>query len=65
MVDVLMKKELSGQKAAEKFDFPKSTISRKVNNKNMGSYGCPPTLSSADKSCLVEGLKVAANWGFF
>ncbi|XP_069671995.1 uncharacterized protein [Periplaneta americana] len=63
-VEAVRNKEMSVHKAAERYGVPKSTVNRKVNNKNVSNYDRPPALDTTDERCLVENLQVAASWGF-
>jgi len=42
----------------------KSTIQRKVNEKNMLKVGRPNALSNIDEECLVKGICLSSKWGF-
>lgn len=55
---------LSIRGAAEKYSIPKSTIFGKYRGQHHRKYGGQTVLSEADEQKIVEGLLLAAEWGF-
>lgn len=55
---------LSVRGAAEKYSIPKSTIFRKYRGQHHRKHGGQTVLSEADEQKVVEGLLLAAEWGF-
>lgn len=61
--DVISKK-LTYRDAEAKYGVSKSTIQRKVNEKNMLKVGRPNALSNVDEESLVNGIILSSKWGF-
>ncbi|RVE41355.1 hypothetical protein evm_013996 [Chilo suppressalis] len=55
---------ISYRDAQDKYNIPKSTLQRKINDKHMKKVGRPTELDPEEEIKLVEGLIVLANWGY-
>lgn len=55
---------LSIRAASAKYKISIATLSRKNRNKHMKEVGRPTVLSSNEENKIVEGLQIAAEWGF-
>jgi len=60
----LKTKKITFRDAEKKYRISKSTLQRKVNNKNMMKVGRPNTLSEKDEVNLVKGICLSSKWGF-
>lgn len=63
-IDEVKSGKLSIRNASEKFSIPKSTIARKVKQKNMNDPGHPTALTQKDENIIVEKIIQAGKWGF-
>lgn len=55
---------ISLREASKRYKISLGTLSRKCRNKHMNTFGRPTVLSKEEESKIVEGLLVAAEWGF-
>ncbi|KAF0762881.1 jerky protein-like [Aphis craccivora] len=60
----LKTKKITFRDAEKKYRISKSTLQRKVNNKNVMKVGRPNTLSEKDEENLVKGICLSSKWGF-
>ncbi|CAI6356789.1 unnamed protein product [Macrosiphum euphorbiae] len=60
----LKTKKITFRDAEKKYRISKSTLQRKVNNKNTMKVGRPNTLSEKDEENLVKGICLSSKWGF-
>lgn len=63
-VEEIRAKTISVRDAHRKYNISLGTLSRKSREKNMNKFGRPTVLSSEEENLIVEGLFVAAEWGF-
>jgi len=57
-------KKITFRDAEKKYRISKSTLQRKVNNKNMMKVGSPNTFSEKYEENLVKGICLSTKWGF-
>lgn len=57
-------KTLSIRSASAKYKISIATLSRKIRNKHMKKIGRPTVLLADEENKIVEGLLIAAEWGF-
>ncbi|KAJ8952542.1 hypothetical protein NQ314_007511 [Rhamnusium bicolor] len=55
---------MSIRQAAELWSVTKSTLQRRLKNKQMAKYGRPTVLIKDEERELVDRLQIAAEWGF-
>lgn len=63
LADIRVRK-MSYRDAQDKYNIPKSTLQRKINDKNMKKIGRPTELDPEEEIKLVDGLIVLADWGY-
>ncbi|KAK4873903.1 hypothetical protein RN001_013263 [Aquatica leii] len=63
-LDKIKKKKISLREASKQYAISLGTLSRKSRGLQMNKYGRPTVLSSADENRIVDGLQIAAKWGF-
>lgn len=63
-VEDVKNNKLTYRDAEKKYGVSKSTIQRKVNEKNMMKVGRPNVLNEEDEMNLVKGICLSSKWGF-
>ncbi|XP_071052929.1 uncharacterized protein [Onthophagus taurus] len=59
-----VKNGMSYRKAEKKFGVPKSSIRRRVKNKQQNQYGRPPVFNNDEERKITECIALAVEWGF-
>lgn len=55
---------ISINKASDKYNINKSTLSRKMRGKHASTVGHPTVLNQNEEECLADALILASDWGF-
>ncbi|XP_025413319.1 uncharacterized protein LOC112685607 isoform X1 [Sipha flava] len=63
-LDEVRQKKLSYREAYQKYGLSISTLSRKINKKNVNKYGGQNVLTPLEEKCIVYAILYASDWDF-
>ncbi|XP_060854929.1 uncharacterized protein LOC132932560 [Metopolophium dirhodum] len=63
-LDEVRQKKLSYREAYQKYGISISTLSRKINKKNVNKHGGQNVLTPLEEKCIVDAILYASDWGF-